>query len=116
MGAETALRGNADALERLLLGLAAALGDELSRLVHASLHLLLVLEGRHLGADDTNDHVLVLREELQGLEATRALGVVLKVEGVDVEVLEKLLRDDVVGTLGKMASANEVSTAQASPC
>lgn len=112
MGAETALRRYTDTLECLLLGLAASLGDVLCSLENTGFHLLLILELRDLGANDTHDDVLVLGKELEGLETAGALGIILEVERVDVEVLEELLRDDVVRTLGEVATPDEVAAAQ----
>jgi hypothetical protein len=84
VGGEAALGTDADALEGLLAGLAAALGDKVGGLVEALLGGLLVLELAELGADGADDDVLVLGEVLEGLEAAGALRVVLEVEGVDV--------------------------------
>lgn len=112
MGREAALGADADTLEGLLAGLAAALGDEVGGLVEALLGGLLVLELAELGADGADDDVLVLGQVLEGLEAAGALRVVLEVEGVDGEVLEQLLGDDVVGALGKVPPADEVAAAQ----
>lgn len=110
--AESALWAHGNLLEGLLLGLTSALGDELSSLVDALLHLLLVLELAELSGNDTDNNVLVLRQELEGFEAAGTLSVVLQVEGVDVQVGEELLGDDVVGTLGKVTATNEVAAAQ----
>lgn len=108
MGAETTLRAEGHALEGFLLALAASRSDELGSLVDALLDLLLVLELAELGADGADDDVLVLGEELEGLEAAGAGGVVLEVKGVDLEVGEELLGDDVVSTLGEVAAADEL--------
>lgn len=96
MRAEAALRAHAHPLERLLRRLAAALGHPLGRAQHALLHLLLVLELWQLGADNADNDVLALGQVLQGLEPAGALGVVLEVEGVDIQRLEELLGNDVV--------------------
>lgn len=106
MGTKPTLRAHTNPLERLLGRLTTPLGHPLGGAQHALLHLLLVLELRELGADDADDDVLVLGEVLQGLEAAGALGVVFEVEGVDVEGLEELLGDDVVGALGEVAAAD----------
>lgn len=106
MGAEAALGAHIHSLESLLTSLASSLGHPLGGREDALLHLLLVLELGQLGADDADDDVLVLGEVLQGLEAARPLVVILQVEGVDVQVLEQLLGDDVVRSLGEVAAAN----------
>ena len=112
MRAEAALRTHAHPLQRFLPRLPGPFGHEVSRLVEARHHLRLVLQAAQLGRDDPHDDVLVLRQVAQGLEPARALGVVLEVEGVDVEVTEEFGRDDVVGALGEVAAADEVAAAQ----
>ena len=112
MRAETTLRANTDPLQRLLPALPAPLGNHIGRPPHPPLHLLLVLQRRKLGANDPEDNILVLRQEFEGLEATGPLGVVLKIECLDVEVLKELLSDDVVSSLGKVAASDEVSATQ----
>lgn len=112
MRAESALWADSNLLERVLLALTRALGHELGSLVDALLHLLLVLQLAELGGDDTDDNVLVLGQELEGLEATGTLRVVLEVERVDVEIGKELLGDDVVGALGEVTAADEVAAAQ----
>lgn len=112
MGTETTLRADSDLLQRLLLSLASTLCHKLGRLVDPCLHLLLVLQLTKLGRDDANHDVAVFGQELKRLKATRALGVVLEVEGVDLQLGEKLLCDDVVRTFGKVATADEVAAAQ----
>jgi len=112
MGAETALRAERNSLERFLARLATALGHKVSGLVNALLHLLLILELAELSANSTNDNMFVLGQKLEGLEAPGTCRVILEVEGVDLQLGKELLCNDVVGTLGKMASTNEVATAQ----
>jgi len=108
VGAETALRAEANALQGLLLRSAASRRDELGGLVDPLLDLLLVLQVAQLGADGSDDDVLVLGEELEGLETAGTGGVVLEVEGVDLEVGEELLGDDVVSALGEVAASDKL--------
>lgn len=112
MGTEPTLRTNRHSLPRLLLGLSTALGHPLHRLFNASLDLLLVFQLPQLGRDHADHHVLVLGEVLQGIKPAGARGVVLEVEGVDVEFGEQLLGDDVVGARGEVAAADEVAAAE----
>lgn len=109
---ETTLRADTDLVKGLLEGDVVTLSDELSGINNALLHLLLVLHGGELASDDAENHVLVAGEVLEGLEATGALGVILQVIGVDVELLEQLDGDAVVSTLGEVAAADEVAAAQ----
>lgn len=87
------LWGNADALHGLLSSPALALGDDVGGLEHLPLHVGCVLQVGNLGADDTENDVLVLGEEAEGLEATATLVVVLEVESVVVEISEETLGD-----------------------
>lgn len=112
MRTEAALGADHDSLQRLLPALSGALGDPACSLLHPPLHLLLALQLPQLGAHHTQNDILVLGKVLQGLEAAGARGVVLEVEGVDVEFLEKLLGDHVVGARGKVAAADEVAAAE----
>lgn len=112
VGAEAALGADADPLEGLLAGLPGPLRDEVGGLVDLGLGGLLVLELAQFRADATHDDVLVPGEELERFEPSGPLGVVFQVEGVDVEVLEQPLGDDVVGTLGEVSAPDEVAPAQ----
>jgi hypothetical protein len=112
MSAKATLRADADALQRLLTRLTTARGNKVRRLVDPLLHRLLILQLAELGANHTDHDVLVLGQKLERLEAAGALGVVLKVKSVDVEVLEQLLGNDVVRALGEVAAADEVAAAQ----
>jgi len=55
--------------------------------------------------------MLIPRQTLQRLEAAGARGVVLEILGVDVELLEHLLRDAVVAAFAEVAAVDEVSAA-----
>lgn len=112
MSTEPALRAHGNPLERLLLSLALTLGDPIRGAQYTLLHLLLVLQLGQLCADYSNDDILVRWEVLKGLKTSSALGVVLEVEGVDVEVAEELLGDDVVLALGEVAAADKVASAE----
>src|SRR5687767_5558653 len=106
MRTKPTLRAHTNPLERLLRSLTTALSHPLRRADHPLLHVLLVLQLRELSADDADDDVLVLGEVLEGLKTAGALGVVFEVEGVDVEGLEELLGNDVVGALGEVAATD----------
>lgn len=97
MRTEATLGADRHPLERLLPGLTRSLRNPAHSLLHPSLQLLLAFQLPQLRAHNTQNDVLVLGKVLQGLETAGALGVVLEVEGVDVELGEKLLGDDVVG-------------------
>ena len=112
MSTETALGTNSHSLKCLLLTLAHALSNPVRRAQDSLLHLLLVLQLGKLGADNADDDVLVLGEELQRLEAAGTLGVVLEVESVHVQVAEELLSNDVVLALGEVTATDEVTAAQ----
>lgn len=112
VGAEAALGADADPLEGLLAGLPGPLRDEVGGLVDLGLGGLLVLELAQFRADATHDDVLVPGEEFERFEPSGPLGVVFQVEGVDVEVLEQPLGDDVVGPLGEVSAPDEVAPAQ----
>jgi hypothetical protein len=88
------------------------LGDDLGRINNTLLHLLLVLHGSELAGHNAENDLLVRGQVLEGLEAAGALGVVLKVVSVHVELLEQLDGDAVVSALGKVAAANEIAAAQ----
>lgn len=88
------------------------LSDELGSINNAGLHLLLVLQSGELGSDHTQDDVLVGGQELEGLEAAGAGGIVLEVVGVDVQLLEELDGDAVVAALGEVTATDEVAAAQ----
>lgn len=109
---ETTLRADTDLVESLLEGNVVTLSDELGGIDNALLHLLLVLHGGELASHDAEDDVLVAGQVLEGLEAAGALGVVLQVVGVDVELLEQLDGNAVVSTLGEVAATDEVAAAQ----
>ncbi|KAI6755828.1 hypothetical protein HG531_004934 [Fusarium graminearum] len=112
MRTESTLGTDSDPLQSLLLALTTTLGDPIGRTQNSLLHLLLILKLRQLGADNTDNDTLVLGEEFQRLKTARALGVVFQVKGVDVQVTEQLLSNDVVFALGKVTTANEVATAE----
>jgi len=105
------LRANATLLQRLLNRDPITLSNELGSLIHPLFHLLLVLELRELGGHDAQNDVLVAGQFFEGLEASRAGGVVLEVVGIDVELLEELGGDTVVAALGEVARADEVAAA-----
>lgn len=109
---EAALGADAHALERLLAGLARALGHVIGSLVDALLHLAQVLELGELAGDDSHDDVLVGGQLGQWLEAAGAVRVVLEEVGVDVDLLEELGGDAVVAALGEVARVGKVATAQ----
>jgi hypothetical protein len=106
---ETALRADTDALHGLLTADALTLGDDVGGLEDLLLHLLGILEVGDLCADDTENDVLVLGEEAEGLEATAARVIVLEVEGVVVEGLEESLGDLLVRALGEVHRLGEVT-------
>ena len=112
MGAESTLRAHCDPLQSFLLSLTRTLGDPIRSAQNTLLHLLLILQLGQLCADNTDDNVLVGGEVLKGLEASGALSVVLEVEGVDVEIAEQLLGDDVVLALGEVTAADKVASAE----
>lgn len=109
---ETTLGANTNLVESLLDGDVVALGNDLGSVDDAGLHLFLVFHGGELGGDNAQDDVLVGGEVLEGLEAAGALGVVLQVVGVHVQLLEQLDGDAVVTTLGEVTAADEVTAAQ----
>lgn len=109
MGRKAALGRDAQALERLLARLAAALGDHVGGLVDAPLHLLLVLELRELGRHDAQHHVLVGRQLCQRREAARPRRVVFEVVRRRVERAKQFGRDAVVGAFGEVARADKVA-------
>lgn len=106
------LRANTNLIKRLLQGNPVTLSNELSGIIDALLHLLLVLELGELGGHDTEDDVLVAGQLLERLEAAGARGVVFEVVGVDVEFLEELGGDTVVAALREVARADEVAAAE----
>ena len=107
---KTTLRANTQLVQSLLRGDTVTLCDELGSLVDALLRLLLVLQLRELASHHTQDHVLVLGEFLQRLEASSTSSVVLKVVSVDVKLLEQLGGNTVIATLGEVTATNEVAT------
>lgn len=107
---KTTLRANTKLVQGLLGGDTVTLCDELGCLVDALLHLLLVLQLRELAGHHTQDHVLVLGEFLQRLEASSTGSVVLKVVSVDVKFLEQFGGNTVIATLGEVTATNEVAT------
>lgn len=112
MGAESTLRAYSNPLQSLLLSFTRSLGDPIRSVQHTLLHLLLILQLGQLCADNSDDNVLVGGEVLKRLEASGALSVVLEVEGVDVEVAEELLGDDVVLAFSKVTAADKVASAE----
>lgn len=110
MTSETALRRYAQALERLRSRLIRSLRHVVGRLLDAVDHDLLVLKLSVLGSDGTDHDVLVQREVLERLEASRPLVVVLQVKGVDVEAAQELLGDLVVGALAEVLRPDVVCT------
>ncbi|KAI6753420.1 hypothetical protein HG531_005589 [Fusarium graminearum] len=90
---EAALGADADRLESLLKAAALAVGDDLGSVKDSVLDDLGVLQLGLLGGDDTEDDVLVLGEETEGLETAGAGVVVLEEEGVVVERREELFGD-----------------------
>jgi hypothetical protein len=109
---ETALRADTDALHGLLTADALTLGDDVGGLEDLLLDLLGILEVGDLCADDTENDVLVLGEEAEGLEATAARVIVLEVEGVVVKGLEESLGDLLVRALGEVHRLGEVTYTQ----
>src|ERR1700760_862862 len=87
--------------------------DELRRGLDATLEQILVLQLGTLGGDQTEHHVLALRDEAQPLERAGALVVELQEVAVDVEVAEQCLGDEVVAPFGRphrlVVSAAQVS-------
>lgn len=112
MRAEATLGADSNTLEGLLSRLTAALGNKVGCLVDALLDFLLVFELAQLSADGADDDRPVFRQEFEGLEAAGALRVVLEVEGVNLEVGEELLGDDVISALCEVAATDEVAAAQ----
>ncbi len=116
MRTEPALRTDADPLERLLARLAGPFSHKVRSLIYPSLRLLFVLQLPQLGTDTTDDDILVLGQELERLESAGPLGVIFQIEGVDVQILKQLLRNDVVRSLGEVAATDEVASAQVHAC
>ena len=106
---EAALGADADALQGLLDGYALALGDDVGGLLHAGLDHLGVLELGILGGDDSEDDVLALGEESEGLETAGAGVIVLEEEGIVVEGGEHLFGDFLVGALAEVHGLGEIS-------
>lgn len=90
----------------------ATLGDPFTCLPHSVLQLLHILELRLLRRYNSENHVLVSRQELKRLKAAGALSVVLEVVSIDVKVLEELLGDNVVGTASEMLPVDPISAAE----
>jgi hypothetical protein len=108
---ETALGADTNALHGLLTADALTLGNDVGGLEDLLLHLFGILKVGDLGADDTENDILVLGEEAEGLEATAAGVIVLEVEGVVVEGLEESLGDLLVRALGEVHRLGEVTCA-----
>lgn len=106
---ETALGADANILESLLEAAALTVGDDLGGVENSVLDDLGVLELGLLGGDDTEDDVLVLGEETQGLETAGTRVVVLEEEGVVVECREELFGDLFVGALAEVHRLGEVA-------
>jgi hypothetical protein len=90
---EAALRADANLLKSLLQTATLTISDDLGSVEHAVLDDLSILKLGFLGGDDSEDDVLVLREEAKGLETAGTRVVVLEEEGVVVEDGEELLGD-----------------------
>lgn len=112
VGSKATLRADTDLVEGDFEGDIVPLSDKLGRIDNALLHLLLVLQRGELAGDDAENDVLVRGQVLEGLEATCALGVVLEVVGVHVELLEQLDGYAVVAAFGEVAATDEVAAAQ----
>jgi hypothetical protein len=106
---ETALRADTNCLESLLKAATLTISDDLGSVENSVLDDLGILELGLLGGDDTEDDVLVLGEETEGLETAGAGVVVLEEEGVVVEGLEELFGDLFVGALAKVHRLGEVA-------
>lgn len=100
--AEPTLWTDSNSFQRFLPGLVRPFGDEVGSFIDSSLHLFFILELRPFRADDSDDDILVLRQALERLEPTGPLCVIFKVECVHVEILEKLLGNNVVAALGEV--------------
>jgi len=112
VGSKSTLGADTDLVKSSIKRDVVTLGDELGSINDTILHLLLILELGELASDDTQDDILVDGKEFEGLKATRARSVVLKVVGVHVQLLEKLDSDTVIATLGEVTAADEVTAAQ----
>lgn len=100
---KAALRTDADALQSLLTGLTGAFCDKVGSGVDSVNHSLFVLELWEFRSHDSQYDSLVLGERLEWLEATGTRGVVLKIEGVDVQFVEQLRGYDVVCPLSEVS-------------
>lgn len=112
MTREPTLRTHPHPSQRFLPSLSVPLGDNFRSLINPALHLLLVFEFRELGRHDAEDDRFVLWEEGEGLKSAGTGSVVFEVVGVDVEGLEELGGDSVVGAFAEVAGADKVSCTQ----
>jgi hypothetical protein len=112
VGSESTLGTHTDLVKSSVERDVVTLGDELGSIDNALLHLFLVLKLGKLAGDDTENDVLVRGEELKGLKATGAFGVVLEVVSVHVELLEQLDGNAVIASLGEVTAADKVTAAQ----
>lgn len=87
MTSKSALRRDADLIERLLSALSCACGYDISGLMDAIYHFLFIFEEREFGCYDAEDDVFVAGKVGEGFEGAGAGGVVFEVVGIYVEVL-----------------------------
>src|SRR5215203_2168081 len=101
-GGKAALRRQAKLIERGILG----------RLVDAALDRILGLQLAAFGGDEAEHYALLaLRNEPQGFEAARPIGIVFEEITVEIGITEQLLRDELVATRGDEGGA-EVASAR----
>ena len=74
---ESTLCGDTNLLQRLLSGLASSAGNDISSLIDALYHLLLVFQLREFRRDYAQNHVFVLWQVFERLEATSTWSIVL---------------------------------------
>lgn len=109
---KSALWADSNTIQGFFDSLVVALGDEFGGFQDALLHLFLVLQLGELASHDTQDDILVLGQDLEGLEATSTGSVVLKVVSINIQLLEELDGNTVIATLRKVTAVDEVTTAQ----
>lgn len=112
MTSKSTLRTNSQPIQRLLVALPRSLTNQLRRLLYLLLHLTDILQLRKFTRDQTQDHILTLRQLLERFETSGSRGVVFKVISVDVQVAEELGRNGVVAAFGEVAATDKVSTAE----
>ena len=86
---ETALRTEAQAVERNIPGCFSDAGDDRS----------LILQHWRFGGYQTQNHLLAISHILQRLETTRTLIVILQIEGIYLLMSEEIRSHGIVGTL-----------------